>query len=80
MNAPDEQWWARARQARDKLAAQVSGNPNVSLIDIGLDPDATSKTPVLRVHVRQGGLSELGLSNSIDGLPVRAGQGEYKLQ
>ncbi len=80
MNTPDEQWWMRARQARDKLAAQVSGNPNVSLVDIGLDPNATSRTPVLRVHVRQGDLSGLGISNSVDGIPVRVVQGEYKLQ
>ncbi len=80
MSSPDKAWWARARQARDKLAAQLVGNPNVSLIDIGLDPDNVSGPPVLRVHVRQLNQPGLDLPNAIDDIPVRVIQGDYKLQ
>ena len=39
MKQQDEAWWARARRARDQLAAQVFAHPAVTLIDIGLDPE-----------------------------------------
>jgi hypothetical protein len=80
MNTLDEAWWTRARQARDQLAAQLSGNTNVSLIDIGLDPSGVSNTPVLRVHVREIDPSGTSLPDSIAGIPVRVTRGDYKLQ
>lgn len=80
MNTPDEQWWVRARQARDKLAAQVLNHPNVSLVDIGDEPTGAGKSLVLRVHIRQGDLSGLDLPDAVDGIPVRVIRGDYKLQ
>jgi hypothetical protein len=80
MNRPSEEWWARARHARDQLAAQVISHPSVSMIDIGLDPQGTNSTPVLRVHIRQGDASTLNIPSDVDGIPVRIIYGDYKLQ
>jgi hypothetical protein len=80
MTHPDEAWWARARQARDQLAAQFLAQPDISLIDIGLDPQGASDSPVLRVHTRRGDSSALGIPGEIDGIPVRVIHGDYTLQ
>ena len=75
----DSSSWAEARQARDKLAAQILSHPNVSLIDIGEDPDGVISTPVLRVHVRSMDVSGLDIPNEVDGIPVRVIRGDYRL-
>ncbi len=80
MTEPNEEWWARARRARDKLAAQVLSHPNVSLIDIGKDDTGVSDTPVLRVHVRQGDVPSLKVPEEVDGIPVRVIRGDYRLE
>ena len=80
MKTPSQEWWARARQARDLIAAHVLTHPDVSLIDIGLDPQGASDTPVLRVHVRQGDGSTLNIPSELDGIPVRVIHGDYELQ
>ena len=80
MNAPDEKWWARARQARDKLAEQVLRHPNVSMVDIGEDPDGVSSTPVLRVHAGRGDVSGLQVPDEVDSIPVRVIRGDYRLE
>ena len=74
----DSDFWAEARQARDKLAAQILSHPNVSMIDIGEDPDDVIKTPVLRVHVRSSDMSGLDIPNDVDGIPVRVIRGDYR--
>ena len=70
--------WAEARQARDKLAAQVLFHPNVSMVDIGEDPDGVISTPVLRVHVRSIDMSGLNIPKDVDGIPVRVIRGDYR--
>jgi hypothetical protein len=80
MTPPNEEWWAKARQARDKLAAQILSHPNVSMIDIGKDDTGVSDTPVLRIHVRATDLSGLNIPNDVDGIPVRVIRGDYRLQ
>jgi len=80
MNVPDEEWWARARQARDTLVEQVLRHPDVSIVDIGEDPDGVSSTPVLRVHVRQGDVSGLQVPDEVDSIPVRVIRGDYRLE
>ena len=71
-------FWAKARRARDKLAAQVLFHPNVSLVDIGEDPDGVIMTPVLRVHVRSIDVSGPDIPNEVDGIPVRVIRGDYR--
>lgn len=80
MNQQDEQWWTRARHARDRLTAQLLIHPAVSMIDIGLDPEERSDTPVLRVHIRPGAPAAPHIPNEIDGIPVRAIRGDYTIQ
>jgi hypothetical protein len=80
MTTLDEDWWNRARQARARLEAQILAHPDVSLIDIGMDPQGRSDTPVLRVHIRQGEPSALDLPDAIDGIPVRIVWGDYQIQ
>jgi hypothetical protein len=78
MAPQDSGFWAEARQARDKLAAQVLFHPNVSMVDIGEDPDGVSTTPVLRVHVRSLDVPGLDIPNDVDGIPVRVIRGDYR--
>ena len=74
----DSGFWANARQARDKLAAKVLSHPNVSMVDIGEDPDGVISTPVLRVHVRSIDVSGQNIPNDVDGIPVRVIRGDYR--
>jgi len=80
MKQQDEAWWARARQARDQLAAQILTHPAISLIDIGLDPQGVYDTPVLRVHTRQSASAAPPILDQINGIPVRVIHGDYSLQ
>jgi hypothetical protein len=80
MTTPNEDWWSIARQARDQLAAQILNHPNVSMIDIGEDPDGVIRTPVLRVHVRSADVSGPHIPRDIDGIPVRVIRGDYRLE
>ena len=80
MSTMDQAWWAKARKARDKLMAQVMRHPAVNLVDIGQDPEGSSPTPVLRVHVRAGDVSNLKIAPNIDGIPIRVMAGDYQLQ
>jgi hypothetical protein len=71
---------ARMKQARDKLATQFINHPDVSLIDIGYDPEGTPQSVgvVLRVHVRMSlTKSALGIPDEVDDIPVRLVIGEY---
>jgi hypothetical protein len=80
MKQQDEAWWARARQARDQLAAQILTHPAISLIDIGLDPQGLHDTPVVRVHIRPSASAAPPVPNEIDGIPVRVIHGDYSPQ
>ncbi|MDZ7288914.1 MAG: hypothetical protein ONB44_04000 [candidate division KSB1 bacterium] len=77
METPNQEWWHKARRVRDQLFAQLRDHPDVSLIDIGMDPEGTSSTPVVRVHLRRGDASRLNLPREIDGIPVRVIHGDY---
>jgi hypothetical protein len=68
--------WARVERARDELAAQVLGDPHVSLVDIALHEDGES--PLLRVHVRGEAADLAGLPTEIDGIPVQVVAGDYR--
>ena len=80
MNTADQAWWAKARNARDKLIEQVMRHPAVSLVDIGEDPEGSSPTPVLRVHVQASDISDLKIAPDIDGIPIRVMRSDYQLQ
>jgi hypothetical protein len=59
-------------------AAQMLSHPNVSMIDIGQDPNNVASPPVLRVHVRPSDVSGLDIPNDVDGIPVRVFHGDYR--
>jgi hypothetical protein len=80
MKTPDEAWWARARQARDQLIAQYLHHPTVHMIDIGVDPQGTSDTPLLRIHIGRGQTAPADLPSAIDSIPVRVIEGDYHIQ
>ena len=80
MTAPDQAWWARARQARDHLVAQFLQDRAVQAIDIGLDPLQRSATPVLRIHIRPGLPIPADLPSLVDDIPVRAIVGNYAIE
>lgn len=83
MASQDTEFWERARQARDKLAAQWLNHPAVSLIDLGYDPqdNAPAQHIVLRVHLRRPEAEpDLGLPAEIDGIPVRVIIAGYRLE
>jgi len=85
MPKEDSEFWNKARRARDKLADQFLDHPDVSLIDIGYDPDreggGNAERIVLRVHVRRPlTKEELDLPAQIDGIPVRVLVADYRLE
>ena len=77
MTAQDEVWWDRARRARQQLVARFLHAPAIRVIDIGLDPQQASETPVLRVHIERGQPAPPDLPGAVDGIPVRAIEGDY---
>lgn len=77
---PDEAWWERARRGRDQLAMRYLSHPDVTLIDIGLDPQHRSSMPVLRIHVRRANTSLSEVLDEVEGIPVRIIYGSYQLQ
>jgi hypothetical protein len=83
MPAEDADFLTRAYQARDKLIKQFFDRPEVSLIDIGDDPENPGQPQrlVLRVHMRQAAPQGLGLPEEVDGIPVRVvKKGDYRPQ
>ncbi len=83
MTQPDAEFWKRARKAQDRLVEEFLYHPEVSLIDIGLDPAGQGESDqiVLRVHLRQtAARQELGLPSEIDGIPVRVITADYGLE
>jgi hypothetical protein len=85
MSQANSEFWRRARRGRDKLAEQLAGHLDVSLIDIGRDPvpgdKEAPKRIVLRVHVRRPLTREaLGLPEEMDGVPIRVVVADYRLE
>jgi hypothetical protein len=80
ISSPD---WTGLRQARDKLAAQIGDRPEISLIDIGVDPQSESspRAMVLRVHVhRQWKPKKTPIPDQIDGIRVIVMTGDYQVE
>lgn len=83
MSLTESEFWERATQARDQLAGLLLDRPEVSLIDIGFDPQnrGSEKRPVLRVHVRRSEDRErLDIPIDMDGIPVIVIIADYKLE
>jgi hypothetical protein len=78
MKQPDN--LQRIREALDKLVERYIHHPDVSLIDMGFDPDpAGGEQVVLRVHLRgSSGEDALDLPQEVDGIPVRRVSGDYR--
>jgi len=75
--------WEALRRTRDKLAAQIGDHPEISLIDIGLDPMSQEQPPavVLRVHVRkQWTQQEVPIPQQVDGTRIVVVPGDYQLE
>lgn len=70
----------RARQALEKLVQKYIHHPDVSLIDMGYDPDpAGEEQVVLRVHLRRSSaVDTFELPTEVDGIPVRKVSGDYR--
>ncbi len=80
MSAPNDAWWARARWARDQLIDQFLSYPDVSMVDIGEDPQGVHQAPVLRIHLRRASAAPPDLPGDVDGIPVRLVRGNYQLE
>jgi hypothetical protein len=63
-----------ARNARRALAAEVSGRPGVSLVDVSSDVDGY----VVRVHLAPD--ADIALPAAVDGVPVTVVRATYGLQ
>lgn len=74
--------WNTLSLARDKLAAQIGDRPEISLIDIGVDPQSQEQpaAEVIRVHVRrQWTQQKIPIPEQIDGTRVVVVPGDYQL-
>jgi len=83
MSTSEPEFWQRANQAREKLSLQLSGQPEVSLIDLGLDPNAMfgSTQIYLRVHLRHAAdIHQLAIPQEVDGMPVIVIIADYRLE
>lgn len=83
MSTGEPDFWQRANQARQELSLRLSGRPEVSLVDLGLNPDdpAGSEKIFLRVHLRQAAdIHRLNLPAEVDGLPVIVIIADYRLE
>ncbi len=82
MKGRDPQAVEKARKAREALVRQLLPNPDISLIDIGYDPEESgSRRLVLRVHTRRAlDAPALGIPEEVDGIPVRVLAGDYRLE
>jgi hypothetical protein len=83
MSTGTPDFWQRANQAREKLSLQLSGQPEVSLVDLGLNPNdpAGSEEIFLRVHLRHAAeIHRLDLPLEVDGLPVIVIIADYRLE
>jgi hypothetical protein len=72
-----------AEKARDKLASLLLNDPEVSLVDIGLDRDASGGMPgvVVRVHLRKpSSRPAIEVPNEVDGVPIRIIIADYSVE
>jgi len=84
MSELSQEQWNVIRRAKEKLVAQLGVRPEISLIDIGVDPTAPSDQSnelVLRVHLRNIEThKELHIPEQIDGIRVVILSGNYQLE
>lgn len=85
MTEPTQAEWDEIRRVKEKLIAQLGVHPEISLIDIGVDPEPTSsdqsKELVLRVHIRSAEARQrLKIPEQIDGVRVVVLFGNYQLE
>jgi len=83
MSNEDKNFLERALRVRDQLAERLLDQPEVSLIDIGRDPQDHGDSPqlVVRVHIRQAEYANnLAIPEEMDGIPIRVIVGDYRLQ
>jgi hypothetical protein len=78
----DPETLLHTRRVRDALSLRLLQNPDVSLVDIGLDP--LGKLPqqvVVRVHIRSSAaLENLEIPEEVDGVVVRVVVADYRLE
>ena len=83
MSTNKPEFWQRAEQAREQLSLQLYGRPEISLIDLGYDPEDRegSGRIFLRVHVRQAAdIEKLAIPPEVDGMPVITIIADYRLE
>jgi hypothetical protein len=78
-------FWAKARQAQNKLVKQFLEHPDVMLIDIGYvdENDKTSENIALRIHVHERWFKakpeeRIAFPEQVDGISVAIIPGEYR--
>jgi hypothetical protein len=80
---PASEHLEQARQARQILTQQFQNSEEVSLIDIGADPEnpGDPEKIVVRVHLRSGASqATLGVPVEVQGIPVRVIVADYRLE
>lgn len=85
MSETTQSQWDEIRRAKEKLAARLGVHPEISLIDIGVNPDQTTTEPskdvVLRVHVRSSEARQrLNIPKQIDGIRIVVLFGNYRFE
>jgi len=79
--SPSQSPWVKVYQARDKLVEQFLSHPEVSLIDIGYEPDLAAGSVVLQIHLRRPEAEKLlSLPKTVDGIPVRVIIADYRIE
>ncbi len=80
MKTSSDEFMDRAIRAKDKLAAQLMGDPTINLIDIGYDLQSPENPQpvVLRVHTRSPVRAASTIPDEIDGIPVKLVIADYK--
>lgn len=74
--------WDALHRAREKLSAQIGDRPEISLIDIGINPQSQEQSGgmVIRVHVRgQWTKEKVAIPEQMDGVRVVVVPGDYQL-
>jgi hypothetical protein len=68
----------QAERARDLLAAEILGRPEVSMIDIGADQ--ADGAAVVRVHLRDTGALAGVIPAVVNGVRVQVVRGSYRAE
>jgi hypothetical protein len=81
-SATDPEAQLHIRRVRDALSLRLLQHPEVSLVDIGRDPENQDPDGmVVRVHLRQPEVRErLEIPEEIEGVTVRVINADYHLE